>query len=136
MAEFRDFIGNDSDHSNPNFALDNDGDVRLSAVESLDVNFYQHFHMVDARLWTNYIRAKYDDNNWGQSRRTLVGDRSSFVGPQPGAKRELTRATQPSIHFFDLFYDDSIIAHLVAKTNRYAVQASFKYPKKSIGREG
>jgi len=136
MAEFVDFTGNDSDDSNPDFELENEENIQLSACESLDMNLCRHFRMADVRIWSDYIRAKYDDDKWDQSRSTLFGDRSTFDGPEPSAKRRITQATEPPIHFFELFYNDVVIARLVAQTNTYAAQRSYRYPGKTNGRDG
>jgi len=67
---------------------------------------------------------------------TLVGDSRTFEGSPPGATQRFFRATQPLVYFFDLFYDDAVIAHLVHETNRYTCQRFYTYLQKTNGKEG
>lgn len=55
MGEFRDFTSNDFDNFNLDLELEDENIVCLSAREYLDLNFYQHFRMVDAKVWVDHI---------------------------------------------------------------------------------
>ena len=47
--------------------------------------------------------ARYHDRFWQSPETTLLGDRESFRGPQPGPKARVTQTKPSASHFFHLF---------------------------------
>ena len=115
-ADWRDFAGDDSSLqcSQSQCSEFESGSIGLQH----EIGFYEG----DGDLDDMDFRARYHDRFWQSSESTLLGDRESFRGPHPGPKARVLRTRPAATHFFDLFFDGSVVDQIVQQTNLYASQ--------------
>lgn len=122
--DFADFTGNDSsDDSNPDWILLDDGELPEVEDAHLDVDDYREYTYVDPVQGAamDRIRHLYRDSEWDSTCPVLIGDRASFRGPFPGPTQRCTRNKPTARSFFDRWFDDATIDHIVRQTNTYAL---------------
>ena len=112
---WRDFAGDAS-------SLDCNDSEGGSTTGSVDFRHEIGEYDRDGDLDVLDFRERYHDRFWQCPESTLLGDRESFRGPEPGPKARVHRIRSKAIHFFHLFFDDKILDKMVEQTNLYASQ--------------
>jgi hypothetical protein len=77
--------------------------------------------------------GRYADKNWHNQTLKLLDDRPSFCGPPPGPTEEMGHEPIECFHLFERFWDETMMRHIVAECNRYAMTTTRKTNKLKCG---